>query len=139
MWAMTPSHRTGIVRHDWGSSNSAFTIDSLAACPLALSARASTGFSLHAPVPLTLSIRGKKLLYSRYLSEAAILGLFGRTTSYHKTAAEIALIPPDTCQICSFSRRRRFLRRKYVPLPSSAFMKLRRVYFPATGSGSSLL
>jgi hypothetical protein len=73
MWAMTPSHRTGIVRHDWGSSNAAFTVDSLAACPLALSARASTGFSLHATVPLTLSIRGKKLLYSRCLSEAAIL------------------------------------------------------------------
>src|SRR5690348_749298 len=73
MWAMTPSHRTGIVRRDWGSSNSAFTIDSLAACPLALGVRASTGFSLHATVPLSLSVRGKKLLYSPCLSEAAFL------------------------------------------------------------------
>ena len=75
MWAMTPSHRTGIVRRDWGLSNPAFTIDSLAACPLAPGDRASTGFSLHATVPLSLSVRGKELLYSPCLSETAILAV----------------------------------------------------------------
>jgi hypothetical protein len=72
MWAITPSRRTGIVRHGWGLGNSAFTVYGLAACPLAPGARASTGFSLHATVPSYLSIEGKKLLYSRCLSEVAI-------------------------------------------------------------------
>jgi len=73
MRALSPSRRIGIIHHDQDSSNPAFTIDSLAACPLAPGVGASTGFSLHATVPLCLSVRGKKLLYSLCLSEAAIL------------------------------------------------------------------
>jgi hypothetical protein len=49
----------------------------LAACPLALGVRASTGFSLHATVPSSLSVEGKKRLYSRCLSEMAVLAIDG--------------------------------------------------------------
>jgi hypothetical protein len=69
---MTLARKIGIFCHDEGSSNSAFTIDGLAACSLAPGARASTGFSLHATVPSSLSVEGEKLLYSLRLSETAI-------------------------------------------------------------------
>jgi hypothetical protein len=44
MWAMTPSHRTGIVCRAWGLANTGFSIDSLADCPPTPGDRASTDF-----------------------------------------------------------------------------------------------
>ena len=73
--AITPARKIGTFCHDWDLSNPAFTMDGLAACPLAPGARASAGFSLHALVPSSLSVEGKKLLYSRCLSEMAVLAI----------------------------------------------------------------
>ncbi len=68
-----PSHKTGTVRHDWGSGNCSFhhrRPGFLVLWPLVLGLQPV--LFLHATVPSTLSGEGKKLPYSRCLSEVAI-------------------------------------------------------------------
>jgi hypothetical protein len=53
IWAMSPSHWTADFRHDWGSGNTALTVDGLAAGPLAFGVKASSGFFTSCYCPLS--------------------------------------------------------------------------------------